>query len=1104
MSRLLLAILAAIVLTPAGVAAAACTAPSGESITFNHTGDVQQVQVPAGVRAVNVHVRGGHGGRESSTAQGGQGGTVWATVDVQAGECLDIYVGGYGGGHGGWGWGHGGAHGETPNSGKDGAGGGGGSAIVLDGHALVVAGGGGGGGGKSASDHRDGGQGGDGANGDGADTAIGSDGYNPPNYPQPVISGEGGIQSGKDGADGGGFSGFGFRAGAGGGGGGGAHGGSGGSQALLPDKIYSTKEVGGGGGGGGSSAVAADKTSNVTYGVEGVDCSDGHEADCHGVVTLTWVETPAKIRVQGGSGQSAVIGTRFTRPLQALVTSASGIPVPDVDVTFTLPASGPSATFDVGTPELTATARTDGHGIATSPPLIAGLQGGGWVATATAAGVGPHASFSIVNAPATTMVALFTPRNPAVSGEPLRFSAAVGAAPSAAGTPTGTVQFLVDGDEVGLPIALDSSGIAQSDPVTLTRGDHTISAQYGDGASFKSSDATITQSVDKGTSLVEVSSSANPAPDGDPITFTARVSGAPPSVGTPSGTVQFRVDGADVGAPVDLAGGVAASAPVTGLAAGPHQIDAVYSGDDAYGAGSATLEQAVGADATAVEIGLPSAPTPYGDPATVTATLHASGGTPTGAVTFAVDGTTACGDVAVDGSGQASCVLPSTLEPGRRIVTAHYAGDGTFAAADGRAEHLVVPAQTSVSVSAVPSPSVFGQTLSIHADVAAVSPGAGTPDGAVQFVVDGIPVGPPAPLEATGATSEPIVGLGAGPHLIEASYSGGTRFHPSDDQLVTAVDPAETVATLSSSAPVIAPPGTPMTFSVRVAGIAPGGATPTGTVRFSVDGAASGAAVRLRDGVATSDPATLAEGTHDIRASFAGDDDWGSSEATLEQIVAPAIPTGGGGGGSTAPVRPPAGGGDSPLVPTIPAPTPSTELDRVALCGAPFVVTQLQIDGRRLRVAGMAQPELAGRRVAVARGDERLLRTIVREDGSFSASKVLPRGRNWKRATVRVTVGADRSPRMRLARAVRLGAPTAGADQVRVAVRGPRGARLVLEGRTRCGAPMQRERTVRLDRRGRATLTLERPAAGEPEALYRVRKTGRHAVTSLPAVVRPR
>jgi hypothetical protein len=51
---------------------------------------------------------------------------------------------------------------------------------------------------------------------------------------------------------------------------------------------------------------------------------------------------------------------------------------------------------------------------------------------------------------------------------------------------------------------------------------------------------------------------------------------------------------------------------------------------------------------------------------------------------------------------------------------------------------------------------------------------------------------------------------------------------------------------------------------------------------------------------------------------------------------------------------------------------------------------------------------------------------------------------------------------------------------------------------------MQRERTVRLDRRGRATLTLERPAPGEPEALYRVRKTGRHAATSLPAVVRPR
>src|SRR5262249_36907700 len=69
---------------------------------------------------------------------------------------------------------------------------------------------------------------------------------------------------------------------------------------------------------------------------------------------------------------------------------------------------------------------------------------------------------------------------------------------------------------------------------------------------------------------------------GDPLTFTASVTAASPDLDTPSGTVQFIVDGADFGTPVALESGVATSASTTMLAAGAHTVSAIYSGDSEF------------------------------------------------------------------------------------------------------------------------------------------------------------------------------------------------------------------------------------------------------------------------------------------------------------------------------------------------------------------------------------------------------------------------------------------------------------------------------------------------------------------------------------------
>jgi hypothetical protein len=89
-----------------------------------------------------------------------------------------------------------------------------------------------------------------------------------------------------------------------------------------------------------------------------------------------------------------------------------------------------------------------------------------------------------------------------------------------------------------------------------------------------------------------LTSSENPSLPGDNVTFTATVSAVPPATGTPTGTVQFRVDGAAFGPPVGLVNGVAAT-NTSALAHGAHLIASEYGGDVTFGGSSNTLTQVV-------------------------------------------------------------------------------------------------------------------------------------------------------------------------------------------------------------------------------------------------------------------------------------------------------------------------------------------------------------------------------------------------------------------------------------------------------------------------------------------------------------------------------
>lgn len=105
---------------------------------------------------------------------------------------------------------------------------------------------------------------------------------------------------------------------------------------------------------------------------------------------------PASLATFSGTPQSATVGTNYA-PLQARVTDSNGDPVGGVSVTFNAPPSGASGTFPGGV--FSATATTDGNGVATAPVLTANNTAGGFQVSAgyAAPPAGPLATFDLTN-----------------------------------------------------------------------------------------------------------------------------------------------------------------------------------------------------------------------------------------------------------------------------------------------------------------------------------------------------------------------------------------------------------------------------------------------------------------------------------------------------------------------------------------------------------------------------------------------------------------------------------------------------------------------------------------------------------------------------------
>ena len=347
-------------------------------------------------------------------------------------------------------------------------------------------------------------------------------------------------------------------------------------------------------------------------------------------------------------------------------------------------------------------------------------------------------------------------------------------------TPTGTVTW--SANTGCTPSTLSGSpGIATCSTTSLPAGTDTITATYSGDGNHSGGSGTLSggQVVSQVSSSTSVSSTLNPSSYGQAVSFTATVTGS-----SPTGTVQFNVDGSAFGSQVTVASGSASSGSISTLTAGTHTVTAVYSGDANNAGSTGTLSggQVVNAaGAGSITVGSSLNPSTYGQSVTFTASIpgqyglvkgRKNGARPmnvTGTVTWSSN--TGCGTttVASGNPGTATCTT-SSLPVGSDTVTANYSGDSNHNAGSGSMSQTVSQASSSTSVSSSLNPSSYGQAVSFTASVTGSSP-----TGTVQFSVDGSAFGSPVTLNSGSANSGSTSTLAAGAHTVTAAYSGDTN-----------------------------------------------------------------------------------------------------------------------------------------------------------------------------------------------------------------------------------------------------------------------------------------------------------------------------------------
>jgi hypothetical protein len=425
--------------------------------------------------------------------------------------------------------------------------------------------------------------------------------------------------------------------------------------------------------------------------------------------------------------------------------------------------------------------------------------------------------------------------NPSVAEQPVTFTATL---PT---NVTGQVTFTNGATTIGTGTV--TNGVATVTTSTLPLGADVITATYGGDSNNASATATLTQTVNKGTPTVTVTTSG-PATYGQTVTVTASV----PAGST--GTITFTSGGNTLGSGTVSPTGTVTITTTT-LPVGTDTITASYGGDTNNFPATGSTTEIISKGNPTVTV-TTSGPSTVGDPVTITTTLPPGS---TGTVTVTSGGTT-IGNGTVSPGGTVT-VTTSTLPVGSDPITVTYSGDSNNNPGTASTVQIVSKVVPSISLVSSVNPSNIGQAVTFTATL----PSSVT--GTVTFSDGGSSLG--TVTVASGVASVTTSTLTGGSHTITATYNGDTNNGAGTSAPLTQV--------VNKNTPVLPPPsvsstnptsGTPVTITETV----PPGVT--GPVTFSNGGTVIGTAP-IVGGTATITVPNLPVGSDPITASTPGD-----------------------------------------------------------------------------------------------------------------------------------------------------------------------------------------------------------------------------------------
>ncbi len=516
------------------------------------------------------------------------------------------------------------------------------------------------------------------------------------------------------------------------------------------------------------------------------------------LLSLALVASPAAATMRNTTTTVTVTTPAFTgEPIvfTATITAGSGMRTPTGSVTFDITGTDASTPFcDGGNTSASNTISLTGNSAQCSIPAGLFADASPYSVSAVYSGdsnfvtsTGTIAGGAVISKGRTTTT-LTSASNPTVTGQPVMFTAVVAPNSPSTGMPTGTVTFSITGTGGGsIPCdAGDSQTLDSSDMATCSVGagllaansTYAVTAFYGGDPNYAHSTGTLTQTVDRATATLALTSSASSTYpyllSGQPVSFTATITGInPPGAGTPTGSIVFTVVGSDGtvetcqgGDTVPLSGLSAVCNFPKGLPAASltYTVTATLSDPNFKTPAGASLVQPVTrAMSNVVLSGVPKALVfSQGFSFGVAVKTVAPGtGAPTSLLEWAVCPTSQPSCTPQTGTlggnlnlpkptkpdikkseNKVTITIPQGLHPGYYEVQATYLGDPDQAASSSSVEYIVVShVPTTMQLALSRNPANQGTAMRIRAAIQAYSTVAsnvlGAPSGTVTYTITG-------------------------------------------------------------------------------------------------------------------------------------------------------------------------------------------------------------------------------------------------------------------------------------------------------------------------------------------------------------------------------